>query len=69
MIIDTVCFFPYFVIILFQTFKTMQQKKAEYNQQLTSADKFIATSGAGATHSIWEDSITRKDGNAHSHKV
>ncbi len=37
------------------------QKKAVYNQQLTAADKFIATSGAGATHSIWEDSIARKD--------
>jgi hypothetical protein len=49
-----------------QLLKLMQQKKADYNQQLTAADKFIATSGAGSTHSIWEDSVARKDQNYHS---
>jgi len=57
------CFVLFYYL---QLLKLMQQKKADYNQQLTAADKFIATSGAGATHSIWEDSVERKDHNYHS---
>jgi hypothetical protein len=57
------CFVLFYYL---QLLKLMQQKKAEYNQQLTAADKFIATSGAGATHSIWEDSVARKDQNYQS---
>lgn len=48
------------VLFIIFNFKTMQQKKADLTQQLTAADKFIPTSGAGATHSIWEESIARR---------